>query len=64
MSYVQDSSACISELNGLLHQLTPGQYMGSRREEDERASYDQLGGCEAHKEEAPRLHNRSVCDDI
>ncbi|KAH9468715.1 hypothetical protein Pst134EA_009246 [Puccinia striiformis f. sp. tritici] len=60
MRDVQDASACISELNGLdlhgrpirvdysvttkPHQPTPGQYMGSKREEDERASYDRWGG--------------------
>lgn len=60
MRDVQDASACISELNGLdlhgrpirvdysvttkPHQPTPGQYMGSKREEDDRGSYDRWGG--------------------
>lgn len=59
MRDVQDASACISELNGLdlhgrpirvdysvttkPHQPTPGQYMGTKREEEERAHYDRWG---------------------
>ncbi|CAH7687433.1 hypothetical protein BY996DRAFT_6431042 [Phakopsora pachyrhizi] len=60
MRDVQDASACISELNGLdlhgrpirvdysvttkPHQPTPGQYMGTKREEEERGAYDRWGG--------------------
>ncbi|KAH9819648.1 hypothetical protein DFH28DRAFT_886807 [Melampsora americana] len=59
MRDVQDASTCISELNGLdlhgrpirvdysvttkPHQPTPGQYMGTKREEEERAAYDRFG---------------------
>lgn len=64
MRDVQDASACISELNGLdlhgrpirvdysvttkPHQPTPGQYMGNKREDDERGGYDRWGGPPHH----------------
>ncbi|MBW0525782.1 hypothetical protein O181_065497 [Austropuccinia psidii MF-1] len=59
MRDVQDASVCISELNGLdlhgrpirvdysvtnkPHQPTPGQYMGIKRDDEERGGYDRWG---------------------
>lgn len=70
MKDVQDASACISELNGLdlhgrpirvdysvttkPHQPTPGQYMGNKREDEERAGYDRYGGPPSHDYGHPR----------
>ncbi|KAG0144042.1 hypothetical protein CROQUDRAFT_95549 [Cronartium quercuum f. sp. fusiforme G11] len=59
MRDVQDASTCITELNGFdlhgrpirvdysvttkPHQPTPGQYMGTKREDEERGNYDRWG---------------------